>query len=134
MGSRIKIDDLASAVLSSLADYRDNTLDVMDRAVNRVAKETVQTIRENIDKAGIGGKVYRKSWAQGQDPNMRGRWSSGRVVFAEAPHYRLTHLLEHGHAKVSGGRVEGRPHIEPAEELASRKLEEYIKSGIEGGD
>ena len=131
MGS-IKLDNLASAVQTSLADYRDNTLDVMDRAVTRVAKETVQTIRENIDKAGIGGKDYRKSWTQKRDPNMRGRWASGRVFYSKLP--QLPHLLEHGHAKVSGGRVEGRPHIAPAEELASRKLEAYIKSGIEGGE
>jgi hypothetical protein len=131
MGS-IKIDDLASAVQSSLNDYRDNTLDIMARAVARVAKETVQAIRENIDKAGIGGKDYRKSWTTTQNPDMRGRWASGRVVYSKLP--QLPHLLEHGHAKVSGGRVEGRPHIAPAEDLASMKLEEYIKSGIEGGD
>lgn len=130
--SSIKLDQLAAEIQSTLEDYRDTTLDVMDRAVTRVAKETVQAIRENIDKAGIGGTEYRKSWAQKSDPNMRGRWGSGRVVYSKTP--GLPHLLEHGHAKVSGGRVEGRPHIAPAEDLASRKLEEYIKSGIEGGE
>lgn len=128
----INLDNLAAEISSQLEDFRDNTVEVMDSAVKRVARETVKDIQKNIDGAGIGGTEYRKSWAQKQDPNMRGKWASGRVVYSKMP--QLPHLLEHGHAKVNGGRVEGRPHIAPAEEAAVKKLERYIKAGIEGGE
>lgn len=128
----IKLDDLAAEIQSAMDDFRDNTLDVMDHAVSRVAKETVQDIKKNIESAGIGGTEYRKSWAQKKDPDVRGKWASGRVVYSKLP--GLPHLLEHGHAKVNGGRVEGRSHIAPAEERAAKNLEAYIKAGIEGGE
>ena len=45
-------------------------------------------------------------------------------------HYQLTHLLERGHAKRSGGRVEGRPHILPAEERAKNAFIVRIKEVV----
>lgn len=128
----IRIDQLAGEIAKELNSYCDATLAVVERASARVAKETVQTIRDNVNKAGIGGTgEYAASWAQKKDPNSSGRWSSGRVVFSRQP--GLPHLLEHGHAKVSGGRVEGRPHIASAAEAAEGKLLAYIKQGIEEG-
>lgn len=46
--------------------------------------------------------------------------------------YQLTHLLEKGHAKRNGGRVNPEVHIRPNEERAVKEFESRIKGAIEG--
>ena len=43
----------------------------------------------------------------------------------------LPHLLEHGHAKRDGGRVEAKPHIASAEAKAEEQLLKDIKQALE---
>ena len=44
----------------------------------------------------------------------------------------LPHLLEKGHARVGGGYVAGRKHIEPAADSAFDRFEEFLDEAIEG--
>mgnify|MGYP007105691987 FL=1 len=46
--------------------------------------------------------------------------------------YQLVHLLEYGHAKRNGGRVEGKSHIAPAEQQGIRQLQEEIERALRG--
>ncbi|RKJ32016.1 hypothetical protein D7X33_39910, partial [Butyricicoccus sp. 1XD8-22] len=64
--------------------------------------------------------AYAKSWKASK---INGKW-----VIHNVKHYRLTHLLEKGHAKVGGGRVQSYPHIAPVEK---ELVEEYIKGAEE---
>ena len=126
--TNINVDQLAAEIAKGLAEYSQDVVEKIDVSSERVGKETVKTLKATSPKKT--GK-YAKSWtmktekAIGQ-PDLR-------IIHAKAPHYRLTHLLEHGHAKVGGGRVEGRPHIRPAEEEVirefTREVEEAIKRG-----
>ncbi len=67
--------------------------------------------------------AYAKDWAYKVDENVPGSYT-GHVY--NKGHYQLTHLLEKGHAKRGGGRVEGIPHIEPAFEQMQADIDKGL--------
>lgn len=132
-GSRVNIDKLDIEIRKRLEEFRDVTREEIEYAVKKTAETTVEIIRDNIHEKGIGdGEAgrYAKSWAYKRDPDMRGKWAYSMVVYSKPPYYRIAHLLEHGHAKRDGGRVNGKPHILPAEKTAERVYINMLRSLI----
>ena len=122
------VDDLEKAIMDELWAYSGEVTEQLKTDVKQVAKECVRDIKNNAPK--LSGE-YKKSW------KLKTAYKSKediRIVIHSPKHYRLTHLLEHGHAKVGGGRVEGKPHIGPAEQKAEEKLIKKVKVSISGGN
>jgi len=90
------------------------------KVVPQVAKEAAQKLKQSSPKRQ--GK-YAKSWKVKQE---KGRLKVMATVYAGKPEYRLTHLLEYGHAKRGGGRVQGIEHIAPVEEWANNEAVDRI--------
>ena len=126
--ANVSIDQLAAEIAKGLADYSQEVVEKVNVSSEKVGKAAVKRLKESSPKRY--GK-YAKSWAVKTEPEIG--QPNKRIVYVKAPHYRLTHLLEHGHAKAGGGRVEGIPHIRPAEEMVIeqfiREVEEAIKNG-----
>lgn len=126
--ANISIDQLAAEIAKGLAEYSQEVVEKVNISSARVGKSAVKQLKSTSPKRY--GK-YAKSWAMKTEPEVG--QPHKRIVHVKAPHYRLTHLLEKGHAKVNGGRVEGIPHIRPAEEMVieqfMREVEEAIKRG-----
>jgi len=126
--AKISIDKLAAEIAKGLAEYSQDVVEKVNISSEKIGKEAVKQLRQTSPKKT--GK-YAKSWTMTTEKEFGQPHT--RIIHAKAPHYRLTHLLEHGHAKVGGGRVEGRPHIRPAEEEVirefTREVEEVIKRG-----
>lgn len=125
----VTIEQFAGAIEKELNLFAEDAYMVLDAATYDVAKMTRDDIKKNA-KARFKGNKYWKSWTIKSESDS-GRHSVNQIVHARAPYYRLTHLLESGHAKVNGGYVAGRPHIAPAAELVDERIEKAIKERMD---
>lgn len=122
---KIKSNQLADAIMKELEDFRDVEVEELKEAIEEVADETVKDLKETSPKRPNSGK-YSKSWRSKKtyETAMKKR------VTVHNTKYQLPHLLEKGHAKRGGGRVDAIPHIAPAEEKAISRLERRLKSKL----
>ena len=109
MGDRVKIDQLAGAVMEGLKEYADVTTDLVKKCVEETSKEVKKEISDNAPKRT--GK-YKKSWATKKTAETS---NSLTMTVHSKNRYQLAHLRENGHATRGGGRVAAIPHIAPAE-------------------
>lgn len=121
---KVTADELADAVGKELGDYFDDIAEDVKNAVEVTTRECVEEIKRRSPKRS---GAYRKSWTATEIFNRRG---SIRFTIHNKKHYRITHLLENGHAKKNGGRVDGIPHIAPAEQNAEKALIKRIEEAI----
>ena len=126
--AKIKIDQLTAEIAKGLAEYSQDIVEKVNISSEKIGKEAVKQLRQTSPKKT--GK-YAKSWAMATEKEFG--QPHKRIIHARAPHYRLTHLLEHGHAKRGGGRVEGKPHIRPAEEMVIREFMAEVEEAIKRG-
>ncbi len=126
MSDRVRIDQLAAAVMEGLTEYADLAADELKKAVKKAGNEVKKDIQANAPK---DTGAYAKSWAV---KNVRETSHSIELVVHSRNRYQLSHLLEFGHAKRGGGRVPGKAHIAPAEEKAGRTLEQEIEKALRG--
>lgn len=122
----IKIDGLADAITKELANYSQEVTDGLKAEIKKVAKECDEDIKQN---SPIQSGSYKKGW--GITLNYEGR-DDIRITVHNKTDYQLTHLLEKGHAKLNGGRVEGIAHIAPAEKNAAEKLFKRVRVVVKG--
>lgn len=104
--------DIASQIADALAEYSEEVNQKLEHAKSLVADETVAYLKDN-SPVGRRGK-YAKGWRKKKDGTS--------YVVHNATDYRLTHLLEKGHAKRNGGRTKAEPHISDAERLAIERM------------
>lgn len=123
----VKIDDLASAITKELTDYKQKVTDGIKREVETAAKECKNEIQQN---SPVDTGSYREGWKK---QTVYEGAEDIRINVYNRTDYQLAHLLEYGHAKVNGGRVNGKPHIRPAAEQAEQKLLKKVKVMVKKG-
>lgn len=119
--------DFQKVVEDMLLDYRVEVTEATFKVVPQVAKEAAKKLRSTTKIGGTG--AYKASWTTKEE---KGRLHSLATVYAEAPGYRLAHLLENPHPIRGGGRFNGIEHIKPVEEWAIMEAEERIVEEITG--
>ena len=111
--------DLERAVKDILQDY---SVEVSNQ---EVTKEATKKLRQTSPKRK--GR-YAKGWTGKVEKTTT---TVDATIYGKTGTYQLAHLLENGHAKRGGGRVNGNTHIKPVEEWAISEVEKRIREKVE---
>lgn len=126
MAKVVKTEELAVEIARAIAEYTDGVASAIEAEVDATSKAIVDDIKANAPrKTG----EYAKGWTRRKGTQLG--TISYTIYNRKKP--QLTHLLEHGHVKKGGGRVEGRPHIGPAVDKHIPAMERRIEQIIERG-
>ena len=126
MPKSIKPTDLGKAITEQLTLYHADVIDAVNAAGEKAVKALVSKTKKTAPKRSGD---YRKAITSVSKENP----ATGDKEFtwgAKAPHYRLTHLLVHGHQKQNGGRVPGDPFLENALEEVLPEYEKDVEEAI----
>lgn len=124
--ANIPIDKLAAEITKAAQEYTDDITQAIKRKVDRVANEMIKDIKNDSPiKSGAYRDGFKKVNQDEYGKISRVIWNKNKPS--------MVHLLEFGHAKVNGGRVNGKPHLRPAFDKNIPKLEEGIKRIIKNG-
>jgi hypothetical protein len=124
--ANISIDRLADELVQAVKEYTD------DVAVG-VRKKVDETARKVLKEAQALAPKRTGEYARTFTITKEDGYGTTRRIIWNKKHYRRVHLLEFGHAKVNGGRVDERPHLRPAYDKHGAALPDELKRIIENG-
>ena len=127
---RVRLDEFTPAVEELLREYGDEVIKASQDTVEPLMAEGVKKLKAASPK---DTGAYRRSW---KEKTQMERFGAAGVIYASSPQYRLTHLLEHGHALRRGGRtygkVKGIEHIAPVNEWVQEEYERRLLLKLKG--
>ena len=126
MAQKIQPADLTSAINQILDEYKGDVSEVVEKSITEVAKDTAKVMKTAGSFGGTG--KFKKSWSVKIEKK---RLYTEGTVYNKKP--GLTHLLEFGHVKQNGGRVDGFNFIAPVNDKVQtevvKKIEEKLNDG-----
>jgi hypothetical protein len=130
MPNSINIDQLADEIVNSVQDYTEDVQKAIEKETRSTARKIKNEIKENSPRSDQSGEHYADGWSYSTSKKY------GKIVITvynkDKP--QLTHLLENGHAIAGGtGRVEGIPHIGPAEKKYIAEYQKNVNKILENG-
>ena len=125
MANTVPLEKLGDEISRILDEYSAEVVDDTKDAVEEVTKAGARALAQTA-RAAFKGKRYARGW---RGKVEKDRYNAEGVIYhSTVP--GLPHLLEHGHAKRGGGRVNGRQHIKPVEEKIAKEFEMKVRAAI----
>lgn len=122
---KVTMEQLPGAIKEILEQYEGEINRFLPEITEKVGKTGVKALRTSA-KQKFNGKKYAGGWRSVSERNRYG--ATVTIYNGRLP--GLPHLLEHGHAKRGGGRVDGRAHIAPVEEKLITDFEKKVEHDI----
>ena len=128
--TKISIDALADTVNKELKLYSDNVMQGIRKETDKSMRQLVQETKATAP-VGHRKKHYKNSITSKVTKNSALEYE--KQWYVRGSDYRLSHLLNNGHALGDGGRYPGTQFITKAEVSIVKDYEEAIKEIIENG-
>lgn len=129
MGKKVTLENFGSEIAKILDDYGDEVSQNLDAITKKVGQKGAQLLRNESKSTFPDSQHYANKWTYKAET---GRLYTTVTIYSKMP--GLPHLLEYGHAIVSGGRQVGQasafPHIAPVEEKLIKEYEQEVKSKL----
>lgn len=123
MVKTVSAEGLEAAISHAVKEYTDAVSAAIVKEVDETSKRALADIKRD---SPVRTGAYEKGW-------VRRKLGEGSFRVYNKDKGSLTHLLEKGHAKRGGGRVEGKPHIGPAVDKHVVTMPKRIERIIKGG-
>lgn len=127
----IGVGEFAETVERVLTSYGQVVAGGVETATRNAAQSLLRKTKAQQYKNG--GSKYRNSMTVKQNGRQLGGATSW-LWYVKAPHYRLSHLLEYGHATPNGGRTVAYHHISGALEEVGEEFVRDVRRAIDGAD
>lgn len=119
-----RIGNFSSEIKKILEEYGEEVQEVVSKSIEAEAPKVVKELKKSSPK---NRGEYAKSWKKEIEKD---RLNGTKMTVYNEKHYRLTHLLEFGHALRSGGRTRAIPHIKPAQDKAEKEIIREIEERL----
>ena len=114
-----EIEGIANEIQKALRAYAHDVAEDITIAKDEVSKEfKTDVTKDSPEQTGS----YQKGW-------RIKKFKKSNIIYNKTD-YQLTHLLEKGHIKINGGRVQPRIHIRPNEEKAVKKFLKRVEKAV----
>lgn len=141
MAKNVSIDNFANEVINEMKNYTEEVQEAIFDDVKGTAEfaaDWLKNLRQpDASESGTASPSTRRIWktySKGWKVNVKEGMNFIHVVIHNASkHYRLTHLLEYGHATRNGTRTRAFRHIEPMEKYCTETIEKDIPKIIKKG-